>query len=186
MNLPEPIKGFVDANPWVLLVVLLVVLYLAIVILSKIFKSLKRSATTGSMGGKINHVLSKFQIGTADVIPNSRCTVVEITNTSSIPFVVQQVILLKNGKTEFPLKLPYKGRISPPRTLPKHNELHQGRAELHTEDTFVFSHPINSFFVLNDNESFQVIIDVAFEANGSTERLRFTSRSLRKKHIQKW
>jgi len=184
-SIVEQIKAFAAANPWVALIAAVIVLLIVGSWILKILKAAKHGAVVGHHGGQVKKALSDIKVGVADIIPGSTSTAVEITNSSKTTFTITGVHLLKN-KTEFPLKLAYKGRISPPRSLPKITELHSGPAQLKPQDTFVFSHPVNAIFILSDKDSFTAVIDAKFEADGKTEKVRVTSSARKKKSLEVW
>lgn len=181
----EQIKAFASANPIVALIAALILVLIIGSYLLKILKAVRHNSALSGAAAQVRKGVSNPKVGQADIIPGSRSTCVEITNTAKIAFTITSIALIRN-KTEFPLKLAYSGRISPPRTLPSVTTIHNGPAELQPQDTFVFTHPTNAIFILQDKESFQVAFDVKFTAAGTTQKLRIPSATFKKKDLESW
>jgi|GEM_PF-4600654 len=179
------IQEFASANPWVMLIAGLIILIIIGQIIWKMVKAARFSMADGLQAGKIRKVLSKCRVGKANVILGTQSTVVEITNNSDVPFTLTRVSLVKN-KVEFPLKLAYSGRISPPRTLPKVCDQHRGPAVLQPQETFVFAHPINAIFILNEKESFHVVMDAKYQVQGSSKTLTEETSKKKASSLETW
>ncbi|TLD69787.1 hypothetical protein FEM03_15795 [Phragmitibacter flavus] len=184
-TLVDQIKTFATDNPIVALIAGLILLLIIGSYILKILKAAKHNAAISAAAAQVRKGVAHPKVGQADIIPGSRSTCVEIINESKATFIISSVILIRN-KTEFPLKLAYSGRISPPRTLPPITNIHNGPAELKPQDIFVFTHPTNAIFILQEKESFQVAFDVKFTADGTTQKLRIPSATFKKKHLENW
>lgn len=183
--LPPPLTEFLSNHSWIAPTVALIAVILLGFMIRKLVRTFTQVLAIKGRAAEIRKTLAGSKIGLAFLIPGARGTAVEIHNRSSIPFAVTSVLLTKK-RGETPLKLAYAGQVSPPRSLPKITELHQGAAVLQPGATFTFTHPTNAIFTLEEPETFTIAISVQFKVGNEIRTLKHLSPPKKKAAIESW